>query len=235
MKKPLDFGPMKPKDYANARKKWVRWIGVIAKDIQDLVIRDLIFRKSMETVSRTKRIKPSNRFYRWTGGVYGVFAAMGIRRHLEVDSRVYSLSLLLKKIQNNPQALTRKWFAGQYGKGDFAMRGEMDFDRLFGMDAQGNPHQSVPQSFIDADVAELQALNDRTWRVFNRLIAHKERLRFGIPKKYRLTYQHVHDGVALLDKIACRWIYVLEQRDRKTLLPSGDGIDYQADVDEVWA
>ncbi len=181
----------------------------------------------MAFAADSKRIKPNYQIYRWTIRMYGVSAAIGIRRVLDSNTRTYSLLLLLQKIANNPQAITRKSYVASFPKGSRDL-GEGGFDRLAG---EGAIH--LPKSIVEADLRELEQTRARILPDVDKLIAHKERLKFGLPKHRRATFQHLHDAISLLDRMTCRYRLILKRVGNNTLLP-GNLDEFNAEIAAVW-
>lgn len=216
---------MNPRSYAAARRKWRRWIIKISEQVQELVIDDWLFRQSMLTAAAAKQIPAGNLVYQWTIRAYGVSAAVGVRRVLESGKTTYSLGLLLERIANNPQVLTRASFLRAYPK---AIRhlGEADFDLLAG---EGEAH--FPAATARRDLKQLRENARRITRLVNRAIAHRDRKR----RRWRNpTYQEIHDMIAQLDEICCKYRLLLLQIGNKSLLP-GNIDDFVSHCELVWA
>lgn len=216
---------MRKSDYANARAKWRRWIKRIGTSVSGLVLDDYIFRHSMADASKGKRIGSDNEVYRFIMRAYATHAAISIRRLLDPDKRTYSLFHLVRCISKNPQVITRRSYVGRYSRANRHL-GEADFDELAGPGSA-----SFPQSVVQQDLGDLEAIQDKMFPVFNKFIAHRERSPRGFT---RATWNELHKAIREIDRICVRYCLILNQLAMDTMLPSVSASRARTDVGRVW-
>jgi hypothetical protein len=88
-------------------KKWLGWLEVIEKDIQQLLIRQYIFWEVQDIIKNNKDIQIPSVFYEYLGQTYIAYIAMGIRRQVKNHKDSISFARLLKEISETPRVLSR--------------------------------------------------------------------------------------------------------------------------------
>lgn len=215
---------MRKVDYPKIRAKWRRWIKRISDSVSMLVLDDYIFR-AMEAARKGNEIKPSNQVYRWAIRAYGTHGAVGIRRILDNDDKTYSLLLLLRKIERNPQVITRRSFKLRYSILNKELA-DGDFDDIAGRGAK-----YLPRSVVRADLQKIEAVSNKIKPVVNKVIAHRERKPKGLS---RVTCQQLHDAICEIDRMCIRYCLILNQESVASMLPTVSASLADSDIRRVW-
>jgi hypothetical protein len=213
-----------PHLHATNRRKWKRWFRKIESQVQELVYDDHLFRKSMECAMNGGRIGPNNSVYRWTIRAYGNLAAVGIRRVLDRNEATYSLRVLLRKLANNPQVISRRSFVAGYAS-FLKEKAHADFDALAG---PGAPH--LPASIPQRDLRRLDRMEARIKRLVDKFIAHRDRKQ----RNWRHnTYQELRQAITELDELCRRYLLILFHTGRDSLL-EGHITKIDGDCEKLW-
>ena len=96
------------------RTKWIEWIRVIHKNVQDLLTSQQMYKSYLEIVKNNPEIQSPIDFHDWVRKNYASSVASHIRRELDMGSDVISLMKLLSEIKEDPQCITKKWFESLY-------------------------------------------------------------------------------------------------------------------------
>ncbi len=206
---------MTPKQNAQLRRKWRRWLKIIGNDLGWLLTSHNIFEEVQKIIKSNKKIQSPPLFYHWIKDNYSARIAIGIRRLVDTDrayKRAISLYRLIEDISQNRQAITRDYYVSQYYKGmQKDGLAEMDFD-IFAN--KGDPLISVYK--LNRDMKSLQR-ETRRIRIFtNKWIAHydlKGRIR-RLP-----TFKDVNEALKVVDAIFCKYYLLLTLGSMTTSKP----------------
>lgn len=216
---------MRKEDYPKTRAKWRHWIKRISDSVSMLVLDDYIFRKSIEAARKGNEIKPSNQAYQWAIRAYATHSAVGIRRILDHDDRTYSLLLLLRKIERNPQVITRRSFKLRYSKSNKELA-EEDFDDIAGRGAK-----YLPRSVVQADLQKIETESNKIKPVVDKVMAHRDRRPKGLS---RPTWQQLQDAISEVDRMCVRYCLILNQQSITSMLPTVSASLADTDIRYVW-
>jgi hypothetical protein len=120
-------------------KKWLGWLEVIEKDIQQLLIQQHIFWEVQDIIRNNKDIQIPSAFYGYLGRTYIAYIAMGIRRQVKDHKDSISFARLLKEISETPRVLSRQFYKSLYH--NFPDVADGHFDRFAGKDPN---HAAIP-------------------------------------------------------------------------------------------
>jgi len=214
---------LKHSDYSKTRAKWRRWINRINESATRMVLYDYMFLTSMGVAERDKIIKPTNEIYKWVQKIYGTDAAISVRCILDEDKRTYSLMLLLRKIVQNPQVITRRSFVYKYSE---KFLGQKDFDNLTSIGIN-----SLPRKVVEQDLYKLEKIASRIRPIVNKVIAHRERKPKGLTK---ITWNELHYAIKEIEKMCIRYSLILNQKGIDTMLPSINASRCRSDASIIW-
>ncbi len=216
---------MRLEEYPEHRERWRGWIGVVEATLVGQVLDNYIFRRAMEVAARDGVVTPTNEVYRWLLRSYGTHVAIAVRRLVDSDDSTYSLMALLKKIEQNPQVITREEFVEGY-TGEIRSAAHADFDRLAG------PNEPcLPRSVVQKDKEALQALSDKIRPLVDKIIAHHEREPGSVPG---ITWSDLHDAVETLERMCIKYLLVLKREEPANLMPSINRIDADRDIEQMF-
>jgi hypothetical protein len=217
---------MTPKQKAQLRRKWRRWLKIIGYDLGWLLTSHDIFEEVQKIMKSNKKIQSPSLFYRWIKDNYSARVAIGIRRLVEPDKaykRAISLYRLIEDISQNRQAITRDYCVSQWmQKGGLA---ERNFD-IFAN--KGDPLISAYK--LNRDMKSLQRETQRIRTFTNKYIAHydlKGRIR-RLP-----TFNDVDEVLKVVDAIFCKY-YLLLTRDSMTTHKPVLQYDWKKPLRHAW-
>ena len=200
-------------------EKWIKWLGVIEKEIQWLLINMDIFLEVNSMIRDNKDIQKSDAFHRYLGDTYVAYALMGIRRQIKVDDQSISFARLLSEIAESPEILSREYYTGLY-KGKVVERfADRDFDRYIG---QSKDH--ICPEAVKKDLEKLRQTAIKCEEFADRRIAHTDKRDVQSP-----VFKDADDCIDLLDKLGVKYIGIFHGASMQSLMPT-----YQYDWQEIF-
>lgn len=193
---------MNTKQRVNIRRKWRRWLERIGDDVGWLLTSHDIFEEIQRILKSNKNIQTPALLHRWIVDNYAARVSIGIRRLSDHDKRAISLYRLIKEISENPDALTRDWFASQYQKG---MRQLGLADQAFNNFAN-KEGKTVSKYKVKRDMKRLEKDTNRIRKFANKWIAHCDinRTSLQVP-----TYKDVNRALSDVDRLFCKYWLLL--------------------------
>ncbi len=152
---------------------WIERFELIRTDIQELLLRRLVFRRLREIVAANPELHRPSYLYEYLASTYAASSAAGVRRHMRHDDerRDGSLIGLLFAIRQSPELLTRARHVGLYTQeGMPADLAEREFDRLAEPRA---PHLAARN--VQQDIDRLNEVARPLERYATQRIAHLDR------------------------------------------------------------
>lgn len=215
---------MSPKQASATRRRWRRWIKTIGVQVSVLCCDDWLFQTSMDVARASKRIEARNHVYQLYRRMYATHASVALRRLVDKSARAYSLRLLLAQIERHSELISRTWFVHSYPRflRSFA---EQSFNTL-----AGDRAKFLPRRVVRKDLRNLERQTKRIKTFVDKFIAHRDR-RPGLGT--HSTYQHLHDSISAVDRLCCRYKFVLWQTGLETHLPGAIRAK-RVDCEEVW-
>jgi hypothetical protein len=205
--------------------KWNRWIKIIYKDLQGLLIMRHIFWEVQEIIKRNDRIQKRSTFYKWMGSTYSASVSVGIRR--QVDERRDSVSLLrlLSDMKRNPTALTRERHRSLYSPENLKVGlADRCFDKYSGT---GKAHADANK--IEADIEKLKTATAEVKHYVDKSVAHMNASRLTrIPK-----FRNVDFALNLLEGLLKKYLLLLHADAHTSILPVWQ-YDWKAIFREPW-
>lgn len=193
--------------------------------VHELVLDDYIFRETMKVANDTNKYDSCRNIYRWTMRCYQTHVALGIRRIIDTDKRTYSLLILLREIEQNPNVITRRSFLSKYSSNTKCL-GETEFDRIAG------PGQSALSSrAVTNDLLKIEAIARDLRPIVDKVIAHRER-KYRILR--RVTWNTIHKSISDIEDICKCYSLILNQVTMISMLPSISASDASNEVKSIW-
>src|SRR5260370_38591736 len=147
-------------------EKWLKWLGEIHKDAEDLLESQHMFLTYIEIVKKNPDIESPADYHWWIRNNYISFIAMSIRRQAEwKDPDIISLGKLLKELEENPEVVTREWYKKTFSY-DWD---DVDFTKAAGEGDYFNPE------IAKKDLTTLTTLSQNITQFADRKIAHKSK------------------------------------------------------------
>jgi hypothetical protein len=190
-------------------QKWLRWFGVIEKDIQQLLIQQHIFWKVQDIIRDNKDIQRPSAFYDYLGQTYIAYIAIGIRRQVKSDRDSISFSRLLKEIMATPSVLSREFYKSPYCKVLHLADG--DFDQFV-----GENRNHVAPEMVSNDWGTLRSVAEKIEAFADKRIAHRD----VKPPRNLPTFNEVDECLDTLDRLAVKYIQLFRGDAQSSLMPT---------------
>lgn len=205
---------------------WLETLDLIQDDIQELLLRRLIFRRLREIVEANPKLHRSSLLYTYLTSTYAASAAAGVRRHARQDDQRRDASLigLLFDIRRTPEVLTRSRHVAMYEAAGLPARvAEAEFDEIVALGASGLDLQHV-QHDIDA----LRGSTDALERYATQRVAHLDRER----TTQSPTFAGLDVALDEFERVVRRYVLLMRGKD-DAVLPVIDGA-WEAVLMEPW-
>lgn len=194
-------------------KKWRRWVKKIRLETESWMGNRDIHARYLEIVKANPDIQFPSIYHEVAVGNYGSFIVMAIRRQLDEDKDVISLTRLLKEMRDYPTELSKDWFRKQYkGMGrSFPIPPESFADADFKRSAGKLPHFD-PRIAI-ADLKRIEKLGRKIRKFANKQVAHSSGVSVG------LTFREINKFIEEYEKILIKYILILTAAGMSSLTP----------------
>jgi hypothetical protein len=207
--------------------KWIKWIEVIRKDTESILLNKDIHSRYLEIVKANREIQSPSDFHEWTIRNYGSYVVMAIRRQLDNDSDVISLKRLLTELKESPQSLTKAWFRTLYK--DTSNNGPIPIEAF--ADGDFESHAGTLEYFAPAiagaDLAKLKTLGKAITRYANKQVAHRTKV------KASLTFSEINKFLEEIESIVKKYILLLTASGYTSLTPVFQ-YDWETIFTKVW-
>ena len=207
--------------------KWIRWIDVIRKDTENILLNKDIHNRYLEIVKTNKEIQSPSDFHEWTIRNYASYVVMAIRRQLDNDNGVISLKRLLTELKESPQLLTKAWFRTLYSgisnNGRIPMEVFADGD----FECHAGKLEHFDPAIAEADIAQLETLGKAITRYANKQIAHRTKV------EATLTFSEINKCLDEFGSIVKKYILLLTASGYDSLTPVFQ-YDWEVIFTKVW-
>ena len=199
------------------RKRLIRWLDVIYKDVQDVLLDDHVFWEIQEIFKTNSRLSSTpSIFNQWMASGFIQSAALGVRRQADKDDNCVSLYRFLLELKKFPVLASREYVVGMYSAsrlpghvGEHLANG--DYDRLVGPSlSQPNPDQ------IQTEIDELLTKTDQIRHYVDRRAAHYDQR--GVQKPIP-TFNDLTECLILFERLIKKYKILLTGAGQSTLLP----------------
>ena len=192
-------------------KKWLRWLEVIKREVQDLVMAKRTFHEIQQLIKDNPALHQSNSFYDYLSRTYVSHVVIGLRRQIKSGKDSISMARMFEEMIESPQALTRSYYVGLYKDSvvkDFA---DKDFNKFATPKA---PH--IDPTLVAADLTRLRDASKRCEDFADKRVAHHDKR----PPKELPTFNEVDACIALLDELYVRYFMLFHASHMDSLLPT---------------
>jgi len=199
-------------------KRWVDWSERIEESLSNTLgfkaIHDCFAEVVMENAEHIDK-HHGGTFYDLVRYGYGVQAAMAVRRQVKNDKGSVSLARLLDQINKCSEQFTYEFYLER-----FPLKGERTFpgwqeDTFNGFSEDG---KIISRDVIARDQKEIETLNTEIGAYVDRVLAHDDIK----GRELGTTYKKIDDALAVVDRIACRYIALLTSNGYATLMAQND-------------
>lgn len=181
----------------------------IREDVRGLLISRFIFKEIQKIIAANPAIQVESSFYEWMGFVYATHAVVGVRRHIDRDTRSESLIQMLETIENNCVAFTKIRFQRLYPKHLRALVAVKVF-KMF----SGPRLDHVNPAIVRKDIRTLKKAVRRIAHFTNKRVAHLDRSRL----KALPTFDQLDHALNELERLVKKYALLLLAED-SDLLP----------------
>jgi hypothetical protein len=194
-------------------KKWLRWMDVIKREVQDLVMAKRTFHEVQQLIKDNPALHQSNSFYDYLSRTYVSHVIMGLRRQIKCDKDNKSISMarMFEELIESPQVLTRSYYVGLYKDSVVEIFADKDFNKFATPEA---PH--LDPTLVDADLTKLRAALKRCEDFADKRVAYRDR---RVPEELP-TFYEVDACIALLDELYVRYHMLFHASHMDSLLPT---------------
>jgi len=192
-------------------KKWIKCLGIIEVEVQQLLIARDIFWTVQDLIKRNKRIQKPSSFYRYLGDTYVSHVLMGIRRQIKIDGQSISLARLLSEIASDPQRISRSYYKTLYKNSVVEDHADRDFNKFCGDDPSCISAQMVKQ-----DLRHLEEVTKKCENFADRRIAHRDKRKPNVLPKFI----EVDECIEVLDKLCVKYHLIFHAAWKKSLMPT---------------
>ncbi len=201
-------------------EKWIKWLGIIERDVQQLLIKRNIFWEVQDIIRNNDALHRPSSFYSYLGDTYVAYISMGIRRQVKIDGTSISLARLLTEMAATPNVLSREYYTGLYQGSNVAHLADRDFDRFCGSDKQ-----CISSDMVLADLEELNRVVSSIEEFADKRIAHHDKRK----PKVLPRFDQVDSCLDALDRLCCKYHGVFHATATSSLMPV-----YQYDWKEIF-
>lgn len=199
----------------------------ITNDISDLMWDRKMYNEFVEIVTGNPQISSPNAFYDFVKTGYISHIILGICRQIDRNGKSLSLLNLLIKISNNPEKITKDWFASQYKNSVLGEAiGRSHFQEHFGLLDYIDP--AMVQADIDnliLDTAEIKKYRDKR-------IAHVDKGNVILDKNF--SFATLNKAIDSIERLGIKYYLLLHQGGITTLLPTDTTSDYRTIFYQPW-
>lgn len=207
--------------------KWIKWIEVIRKDTESILLNKDIHSRYLEIVKANKEIQLPSDFHEWTIRNYGSYVVMAIRRQLDNDSDVISLKRLLTELKESSQSLTKAWFRTLYknspNNGPIPMEAFADGD----FESHAGNLEYFDSTIAESDLTKLETLGKAITRYANKQIAHRTKVEAS------LTFSEINKFLEKFESIVKKYILLFTASGYASLTPVFQ-YDWEVIFTKVW-
>ena len=190
-------------------RKWDRWLEVIYKDIQGVLINRHIFWEVQRIIDLNPKIQINSAFYSWMANVYAIAAVMGVRRQTDKSEDSVSLVNLINEIMDHPEIISRERYVSSY-KSISHQTAHRHFDNIVGPGRQ----YINPQTIKD-EIETLGEKADKIRKLANRRIAHRNKSDI----KHLPTYAEIDDALDYIETLIRRYLLIFRSVTPLRILP----------------
>lgn len=192
--KPCPISDMKAK-----YEKWVRWINIICNDVEDLCYNKYIFLEVQKIINSNADLNHDNAFYDLLDNGYAAIGAMGIRRHVKIDTQSISLARLLEDIRKNPEIVSIENYRSLY-HGPIKELAESHFEKFKAPD-----RDHIDPSMVERDLASLREAVRSCEMFADRRLAHSDKRKVN-PHP---SFSDLHKCIDLIKELAEKYRLIL--------------------------
>ncbi|MCJ7654537.1 MAG: hypothetical protein MUO97_04420, partial [Dehalococcoidia bacterium] len=192
-------------------KKWIKWLGIIEVEVQQLLIAKDIFWTVQNLIKRNKRIQKPSSFYRYLGDTYVSHVLMGIRRQVKIDRQSISLARLLSEIASDPKRISRNYYKTLYIGSTVEAHADRDFDKFCGDDPN-----CISVQMVTLDLEHLREVTKKCENFADRRIAHRDKHKPNVLPKFI----EVDECIEVLDKLCVKYHSIFHAAWTKSLMPT---------------
>lgn len=207
--------------------KWLRWVDVIHKDTESVLLNKSIHGRYLEIVKENIDIQSPSDFHEWTIRNYGSYVVMAIRRQLDVDDDVISLKRLLTEIKDSPQLLTKQWFRSLYSNSDNNLPIPIESFADGDFESHAGSMEHFDPAIAEADLLKLETLGKTITHYANKQIAHRTKV------KTRVTFSEINAFLEEFENILKKYILLFTASGYTSLTPVFQ-YDWEVIFTKVW-
>ena len=160
--------------------KWIKWVDVIHKDTESILLNKDIHSRYLEIVKANIDIQSPSDFHEWSIRNYGSYVVMAIRRQLDSDNDVISLKRLLTELKDSPQLLTKKWFRSLYSSSDNNLPIPIESFADGDFESHAGSMEHFDPAIAEADLLKLETLGKTITHYANKQIAHRTKVKTSV-------------------------------------------------------
>lgn len=195
----------------------------ITSDVSDLMWDRKMYTEFCEIVKNNPTIDKANAFYDFVKSGYISHLVLGIGRQTDEAKKALSLRRLLERINNNPEKITKKWFAAQY-KTLSEDWGKADFEKKFGA------LDFVDPAIVQKDIENLVSCTEEVRKYRDKRIAHRDKGKIV----FKLSFETLDKAIETIEMLAMKYYLLLHQAGIDGLLPTDTTDDYREIFYEPW-
>lgn len=207
--------------------KWLKWIDVIHKDTESVLLNKGIHGRYLEIVKENIAIQSPSDFHEWTIRNYGSYVVMAIRRQLDVDDDVISLKRLLTEIKDSPQLLTKQWFRSLYSNIDNNLPIPIESFADGDFEAHAGSMEHFDPAIAEADLLKLETLGKSITHYANKQIAHRTKVKTSV------TFSEINAFLEEFENIVKKYILLFTASGYTSLTPVFQ-YDWETIFTKVW-
>ncbi len=194
-------------------KKWLKWLKVIEKDIQELRIKQNIFWEVQDIIKNNSDLDKPSSFYNFLGDTYVAYICIGIRRQAKVDQNSISFTRLLTEIIEDPEILSRDFYVGLYKGSSVEEDANDHFDKYFFKNGE-TKKDYISTELVEADLVAFQEAVIKIEGFADRRIAHHDKREpKEIPK-----FKEVDECLQIMDELYTKYHLFFYAQDQ-SLMP----------------
>ena len=207
--------------------KWIKWIDLIHKDTESILLNKDIHQRYLEIVKENTDIQSPSDFHEWSIRNYGSYVVMAIRRQLDSDNDVISLKRLLTELKDSPQLLTKQWFRSLYASSDNNLPIPMESFADGDFESHAGSMEHFDSAIAETDLLKLETLGKTITHYANKQIAHRTKVETSV------TFSEINAFLDEFENILKKYILLFTASGYTSLTPVFQ-YDWEVIFTKVW-
>lgn len=161
------------------RERLIKWLDVIYKDLEDLLIDNYIFWEVQSIIQTNPKFSQvPGLFTQWMVFSFQEASAVTVRRQLKTDRNSVSLRRFLEEVLKYPHLVSKEYYMKHFVGVESSRR--QDAERYFYLTV-GNKNEYIPKEMVERQLKELKDSSEGIEHYVDRRVAHYDQRGLASP------------------------------------------------------